>query len=297
MNTAQQQEALHYFNAHAEDWRNKAAASGVNQINIIQQRNGYVLDVIHERGETRTSLDVGCGTGDLVCAIAKLGINAAGVDFAQDMIDLAAQKAQAEQLSNANFQCCSIFDFAFEPRQFDVISANGFIEYISQQQLDEFFDLAKNALAPGGSFIVGSRNRLFNLFSLNAFTQMELQEGDGEALLTEAVLLASGEPLESLLGKTAAAPQKADTEHARTGIEVTTRFQYTPLQVAEQLHKRGFKIAEIYPIHIHCAPPAFKDAYPEVHAATSNLLQSYARKCPALVPSASSFMLHALKGS
>lgn len=297
MSTVQQQEALHYFNAHAEDWRNKAAASGANQVNIIQQRNGYVLDVIKERTATRTALDVGCGTGDLVCDIAKLGINAAGVDFAQDMIDLALQKVQVEHLSNASFQCCSIFDFAFKPQQFDVISANGFIEYISQQQLDEFFDLADASLAPGGSFIVGSRNRLFNLFSLNSFTQMELQAGDSEALLSEAVLLASGQPLESLLDKTVAALQKTDTEHTRTGIDVTTRFQYTPMQIAAQLHKRGFKIVEIYPIHIHCAPPTFKDAYPEAHAATSNLLQSHARKCPALLPSASSFMLHALKGA
>lgn len=297
MKSVQQEEALHYFNAHAEDWRNKAAAAGASQVNVIQQRNGYVLDVIKERKKTHATLDVGCGTGDLVCDMAKLGINATGVDFAQDMIDLASKKAKAEQLLNANFECCSVFDFDFASRQFDVISANGFIEYISQQQLDEFLGLAHAALAPGGSFIVGSRNRLFNLFSLNAFTQMELNSSDIEALLTEAMLLASGEPLENLFHKAVAAPQKADMEHAQTGIDVATRFQYTPLQVAEQLRKRGFKIAEIYPIHIHCAPPVFKNAYPEVHAATSNLMQTYARKCMALVPSASSFMLHALKGA
>lgn len=297
MTTVQQQEALHYFNSHAEDWRNKAAAAGAAQVNVIQQRNGYVLDVIKERAETRVALDVGCGTGDLACDIAKLGINATGVDFAPDMIELATDKARVEQLSNADFECCSIFDFDFAPRQYDVISANGFIEYISQQQLDKFFDLADEALAPGGSFIVGSRNRLFNLFSLNSFTQMELQTADIEALLTEAMLLVSGGPLENLFGKIIAAPQKADTEHARTGIEVTTRFQYTPLQVAEKLHKKGYSIAEIYPIHIHCAPPAFKDLYPDVHAATSHLMQNYARKCTALVPAASSFMLHALKGA
>ncbi len=71
MTNIQQEEALRYFRSHAEDWQNKAKASGEGKVNIIQQRNGYVIEIIKDRKETKSILDVGCGTGDLVCHIAK----------------------------------------------------------------------------------------------------------------------------------------------------------------------------------------------------------------------------------
>lgn len=110
MATVQQEESLHYFKTHAQDWQNKAKLSDENKVNIIKQRNGYVLDVIKDRKETKLVLDVGCGTGDLVCEVAKTGINAIGVDFAQDMVDVALTKTKEKQLENAHFECCSIFD-------------------------------------------------------------------------------------------------------------------------------------------------------------------------------------------
>ncbi|MFC1671514.1 class I SAM-dependent methyltransferase [Planctomycetota bacterium] len=297
MKNVQQEEALRYFRTHAQDWQNKAKASGEGKVNVIQQRNGYVLEIIKDRKETRSILDVGCGTGDLVCDVAKQGIDATGVDFAQDMIELALDKAKGEQLKKAHFECCSIFDFDSSKHDFDVISANGFIQYISQDELNNFFDIVYHALNPNGSFVVGSRNRLFNLFSLNAFTRQELNEPSIEALLRESVALASGDAIEEISRRVEAAPlQKPDTQHTKTGIDVTTRFQYTPLQLMNMLNDRGFESVEIYPIHIHSAPPLFKDKHPEMHASISNLLQVYARQCSELVPFSSSFMLHVQKG-
>jgi len=297
MTNVQQEEALHYFKTHSEDWQNKAKTSGEGKVNIIQQRNKYVIEIIKDRKKTRSILDVGCGTGDLVCDVAKQGIKATGVDFAQEMIELALKKAKEEQLEKAHFECCSIFDFNFSKQKFDVISANGFIEYISQHELNEFFNIIYDALAPNGSFVVGSRNRLFNLFSLNAFTYQELNESSTvEALLKESVALASGKKIEEISRMKAAPLQNPDTQHMKTGIDVTTRFQYTPLQLVNMLNDRGFEIAEIYPIHIHSVPPVFKDKHPEIHASISNLLQAYALQCPELVPFSSSFMLHTQKG-
>lgn len=295
MTTFQQEEALRYFKTQAQDWQDKANVSDEIKVNVIKQRNGYVLKVIKNREETRSILDVGCGTGDLVCEIAKKGINATGVDFAQEMIEIALKKAQEEQLEKANFECCSIFDFDFSKSKYNVISANGFIEYITQNELNKFFDLVYEALAPNGSFIVGSRNRLFNIFSLNAYTQYEINESAVEGLLEEAIVLASGEGLEDLLKRKPIAFQKTDTKHTKTGIDVTTRYQYTPLQLITLLKNNGFNATEIYPIHIHAIPLVFIDKHPEIHGSISNLLQNYGRQSPELVPYSSSFMLHVQK--
>jgi len=292
MGTRQQEETLLYFREHARDWKTKASSADERKVNVIQQRNGFVLSVIANRATTTSTLDVGCGTGDLVCEIARTGIHATGVDFAQEMIDIARARGQEQGLDAAQFCCSSIFDFDLTQHRYDLVSANGFIEYISLEELDRFLDLSHQALNPGGSLVLGSRNRLFNIFSLNSFTLEEIDSGTATLLLQEATLLAQGIRLAALAESDAAPFQKPCSERIRTGIDVATRYQFTPAQLARMLKARGFTIKQLYPIHIHSVPPAFEAQHPETHASISTLLQDYAHEQLSLVPYSSSFMLH-----
>ena len=296
MKNHQQQETLKYFDTHADDWLNKAKDDGKEKLNMIQQRNNYVIDVINnDREMTKSILDIGCGTGDLICDAAKIGINATGIDFANDMIKHAEKNAVERKLLNANFECCSIFDMDLSDRKFDVISANGFIEYISYDELHKFFDIVYEALSPNGSFVLGSRNRLFNLISLNKFTTQESIKPDYGALMEEAVFFASGEKIEEISKLKSIALQDSDTQHMKTGIDVKTRFQFTPHQLLNILNGKGFQGVEVYPVHIHSLPLIFKDKYPQIHASVSNSLQSYGKTHSELIPFSSSFMLHLKK--
>lgn len=297
MDTKQQTEALHYFREYADDWHRKALSTIQTKVNVIQQRNGYVLQVIQERAVTGAALDVGCGTGDLVCDIARKGIEATGVDFAAEMIEIAQSKAQPQALAKARFYCASIFDFDLSERRYDVVSANGFIEYISLAELDQFLSLTYEALNPGGSLVVGSRNRLFNVFSLNHYTATEIDQEHIALLLREAIALARGPKLSELTHLETIPLQDVNIEHANTGIDVTTRYQFTPVQLMQMLQVKGFETRQIYPIHIHGVPPSFKQQHPQVHTSIANLLQTYADHHLPLVPYASSFMLHAQRSS
>jgi 2-polyprenyl-3-methyl-5-hydroxy-6-metoxy-1,4-benzoquinol methylase len=292
----QQTEALNYFQDHAREWSQKAKTLSQVKFNVIQARNSYALEVIKERSSTRSVLDVGCGTGDLVMEIARGGIPGIGLDFAQDMIDLAVKNAAEQAISGVEFICESVFEVELLAEFYDVIVANGFIEYISQDELVRFLKIAAAALSLGGSFVLGSRNRLFNLYSLNEYTRMELEGEDSAALLEEAVALATARSLDALTELTPARFQDPETEHTRTNIGVSTRYQYTPLQLKGMLAEVGLQVAEICPIHIHGVPPAFKNDHPEVHTSIANLLQSYGRGRLDLVPQASTFMIHARKG-
>ena len=294
MTTKQQQETLEYFRKHAEDWRSKAVGGRNDKANVIEQRNEYILQVEDERPVTRF-LDVGCGTGELVCDTARRGIDATGVDYAPEMIDLASKKAQDEGITRAKFVCSSIFDFDMQREGYDLISANGFIEYISQQEMLAFFELVADTLAPGGSFVVGSRNRLFNVVSMNDFTLQEIAAGDIDLLLRETVKWTTAQEMLKVGSAECAPLQAPETEHAKTGIDVTTRFQYSPFQLINLLQDKGLRAVEVYPVHIHGATPAFCKANMELHASIANLLQGYARHNTQLLALASTFMLHVKK--
>lgn len=296
MITKQQQESLDYFKKHAEDWRSIAEGLGDAKVNIIEQRNKYVQRVASEHTAIRSFLDVGCGTGELACYVARGGVDTVGVDYAREMIDLATKKALDEDISQVNFVYSSIFDFEIQPESYDLISANGFIEYISQQEMITFFDLVAKVLTPGGTFVVSARNRLFNLVSMNDFTLQELNAGTVDLLFREAVAWSNAREMVDVLNTDCAPFQESDTEHAKTGIDVTTRFQYTPLQLINLLRTKGLNAVEVYPVHIHGVTPSFKETHTKIHVSIGNLLQEYARHSTQLLASASTFMLHLKKG-
>jgi 2-polyprenyl-3-methyl-5-hydroxy-6-metoxy-1,4-benzoquinol methylase len=296
METHQQKETLKYFETHADDWLNKAKKSGSENLNMIKQRNDCVLDVIkNDRENTKSLLDVGCGTGDLVCDAAKLGVSATGIDFAEEMIINAKKNAADNNIKNTVFECGSIFDMNVKNKKFDIISANGFIEYISYEQLDDFFDIVSHALLPNGSFVFGSRNRLFNIISFNEFTLQELNKPDFTALMEEAVFFSSSKGIENISKLKIPPLQEVDTKHSKTGINVQTRFQFTPHQLLSMLNDKGFQSIGVYPIHIHNLPMAMKNRYPQIHASVSNSLQPYGKNHTELIPFSSSFMLHVKK--
>lgn len=295
MPTNQQKQALSYFSRSAGAWAKKAKSSGEDEVNVIRQRNDFVLKVMGEKRGARFLLDIGCGTGDLVCEAARRGIDATGVDFAKEMIGAAVRNAKRLNCRKARFECCSIFDFEFERGKYDVISANGFIEYISLKRLGKLLELSSEGLKQGGSLILGSRNRLYNIFSLNRFTQEEIESGNIERLISEATKIADARHIRELIGLKTARLQTRVKKQSNTGIDVSVRYQYTPAQLIDILLDKGFEPVQIHPIHIHGVTPKFKDTHPSVHAAISNLLQNYAEGNMSLMPASSSFMIHAKK--
>jgi len=296
MFTEQQRESLDFFNRHAHQWSDKADGLNPEIVNVVQQRNSFVLEVVlKHRPNIHVSLDVGCGTGELVRDIAKTGISAVGVDYAEKMISIAREKSQTEGGGNVTYHCSSIFDLNSNDGSYDLISANGFIEYISLEQLHTFLQICQKSLTPRGSLVLGSRNRLYNLFSLNDFTETEIRSGFVNDLLLEAIALARGVALQELCCIQTAPLQGTDSQHSDTGIQVNTRFQYTPAQLIQLLSHYGFQTVQLYPVHIHSVPQVFKTRYPQIHTTISNTLQTYAFDNTSLIPYASTFMLHAFK--
>lgn len=287
----QQNETYNFFKKDAQHWGEKAKNVEENVVNIIKQRNDYVLSVAQEKDNGK-SLDVGCGTGELACELSKRGFDACGLDFAEEMITIAKENGKDLPVE---FVCDSIFDFNMGRETYDLISANGFIEYISFDQMKTFFDDVYKALKKDGDFIFGSRNRLFNAFSCNKYTEDEIKNNTISNLLRESIQYSMIEDVSELKITEFVSYQHEDHTHENTGIMVTTRFQYTPLQIMDILQKTGFKIVDIYPIHYHAFAPKFKGNHMEMHSFIANEVQKVSDKAYSLIPNASSFMLHAVK--
>ncbi len=80
----------------------------------------------------KTVFDVGCGPGVYSVALAKLGAaKVVGVDFSQEMINIAQGRAEMENVSKiCSFVVSDIFEFQADI-QFDYSIMMGFMDYIS----------------------------------------------------------------------------------------------------------------------------------------------------------------------
>lgn len=105
-----------------------------------------------ELNQNHSLLDIGCGRGEIVIYHALSGGDATGVDFSEDAIKIAKEKAR-ELKAGCSFQVSS-FENIPEEKQFDRIVAIDFIEHISVQEGKKFFEKCRNLLKPGGRLLV-----------------------------------------------------------------------------------------------------------------------------------------------
>lgn len=248
----QQSETQQYFDSEAARWDTQAKR---NQYNTITDRNNTVLDSFRRHGHVSNFLDVGCGTGQLTIEIASLGVNATGIDFAPEMIEI-CRKNSAVANSSASFNCLSIFDYPIIPASVDLVSAQGFIEYISESELSKFIEILSQILKKNGAAVIGSRNRLFNIVSMNEYTQLEIELGTIKNLLAEAIAIQTSPSQHSLFETLNQFDFKLElpSSHPNTGIDVSTRYQYTPSDLIARFRQADLIPHQIYPINFHTMP-------------------------------------------
>ncbi len=289
----QQSQTRDYFRSAATDWQNKSV-NAAKTYSVIEGRNRAVLDVLSGKSGAKRFLDVGCGTGQLVVAAAQRGLAAEGIDFADEMIVQCKANAATAGVE-ARFLCNSFFEVPFDDGAYDVIGALGFIEYISPEETDEFFRRSARMLRPGGSIAVGSRNRLFNAFSLNDYTRLEAEMGVLGTLIAEATALQSNATLEAALAALRRF-ERVDPQpdrHPVTGIPVDTRYQFTPADLIYRLRRCGLSARTIYPVHYHGLPLAIKAEHLEAHREIAMVAAEIGLRDHRLVPFSSSFVLEA----
>jgi 2-polyprenyl-3-methyl-5-hydroxy-6-metoxy-1,4-benzoquinol methylase len=241
-------QAKNFFNQDSKRWSKKSKISNKKLQNIVQHRNNYVFNKL-KKIKPNYFLDVGCGSGDLINMSKKYTQNSIGIDFAEKMINIAKKNFLKNKNNNLEFYNKSIFDYKTQKR-FNLISANGFIEYLSLSDLSKFIILSKKLLKKNGYLILSSRNRLFNAVSLNQFTLKEIDTNKLKDLVEEIIDLKNLK-FEEFKKIKKRKITEIKFKQPKTGINVDVRHQYTPNQLINFLDKYNFKVEEIFPINLH----------------------------------------------
>jgi 2-polyprenyl-3-methyl-5-hydroxy-6-metoxy-1,4-benzoquinol methylase len=293
-NDKQSTQTLAEFRAIA-DWWNDASEDGATY-SVIAHRNKIVQDFASQYCAKSSVLDVGCGSGQLVIKLAQMGMTSHGIDVSPEMISHCKNNLEGSSV-NAEFYLDSFFNHKFDSNLYSLISALGFIEYISQMEFQEFLSRVSRLLEPNGKLVIGSRNRLFNIVCLNQFTSVELELENIENLVKQAIICQTSTSQEAaisslaVLGSTEVQPQT----HPKTGIQVDTRYQYSPAELCMRLANVGLIPKALIPINYHGIPTSLIDIHRSEYESLALSMSRSKTYDQRLLPYCSSFLVAAEK--
>ncbi|MDB3873554.1 class I SAM-dependent methyltransferase [Pelagibacteraceae bacterium] len=285
----QQKQTKSFFDQDAKNWATRSDFKKNKIFNIIQERNSYVVRQI-KKYKLKSLLDVGCGIGDLCYLAAKDVKLSVGIDYASEMIKIGKKKFKRKNLYFVNE---SFFKYQSNEK-FDCISANGFIEYISLDDIRKFLDQSKNLLNKNGYLVFGTRNRLFNLFSLNKFSTKELRKKTFKKFYEESILLNQLQ-LKDFLKVKKNRFEEVPFKQPMTNINVDKRHQFSPLQLVDVLLKHNFKILDIHPANYHPVVPSINVKNKKYKSFAQHIFNLDQKNKLPYIPFSSTFMITAKK--
>ena len=107
-------------------------------------------------------LDVGCGTGSGLCALARQFRQAVGLDLSLPLLIIARKLLKEQGLGHVRLVCGSAEALPFPDDSFDLVNASDVIEHLADKR--NGVAEARRVLTPDSHFYFNSPNR-FNLLS------------------------------------------------------------------------------------------------------------------------------------
>lgn len=119
-------------------------------------------------------LDIGCGRGELIYYISKMGANGYGIDYSSSAIKLAnALKSKKEQRykEKMHFLVMDAKALQFKDSFFDSVIMTDVVEHLYPEELDIVIKEVKRVLKPNGELIIHTApNRWFNDFGYKYYS-------------------------------------------------------------------------------------------------------------------------------
>lgn len=237
------------------------------------------------------SLDIGCGTGQMVLDLLRRGYKASGVDIATGMIDEANKNIkQLDIETNQSSNIFSVSDLSDikNDEEYDFVTGLGLLEYLETDK--ELFSVLKNITKDNGYVLVECRNKFFNLFTGNDYTLNILKNNKGSRLLKDFIDAQRFSPnkitdVQKKLGdiyiKIANALKdikyKDNKKTYSKYPKLMNRRQHSPQELEASAKKYGFSLEYIVYYHLHPFPPVYERDFPQVYNLISDLMTPLGR--------------------
>ena len=97
-------------------------------------------------------LDYGCGSGVISLALGRSGYEVLGLDGAEEMVSVARQNQQIQNVGNVRFELTSSPQINLNPNSFDIVICSSVIEYIENDTA--LVEQLVSVLKPGGYLFI-----------------------------------------------------------------------------------------------------------------------------------------------
>ena len=218
-----------------------------------------------DRARPRRVLDAGCGPASLLRSLGAPDRELFGFDLTAEMVAEARRVMAPLGLAPQRLWEGSVLDPAAfrEPGGlFDAVLCTGVLPHIPETADNIVLENAFAALAPGGLAIMGARNELFGLFSLNRYTMDFFENRLIRAASLRPRLGDDGPALEAALDAVRAM-LRMDQPPRREGYDAILSRGHNPFVLRQQMLQAGFAEVSVHFYHFHCLPPMFEQAMPE----------------------------------
>ena len=199
----------------------------------------FYYEILNREGlQPRTAVDLACGTGSVAVLLAQRGLQVTAVDMSEDMLCMAAQKAQEVKLP-IRFVCQKLQQLCL-PKAVDLaVCALDSMDYITDpQDCREVIRRIYKALNPGGCFI----------FDVN--TPKKLWAMDGQMFIDEdkdvyCVWRGDFDRQTNICSYGMDLFQRCGTVWKRS-FEEHREYAYSAQQLVEYLRQAGFTGIEVF---------------------------------------------------
>lgn len=285
-----------FFNQVANEWLERTYDPKHNYMKfpVNRLRKDVALAEI-ERLDLETkikTMDIGCGTGQLVVDLLNKGFEAYGIDIADKMILEANKSLLKSKIKKLNrkeiFKVADIDDLNLNGEQYHLVTALGLLEYLDTDK--ELFEVLNKIVVSKGYALVECRNIFFNLFSGNDYILSICKSGQLKNLISslyevekfspladkeipkvqKLVAASVGNFLKESVGKKEwkTVVQKKYTKYPQKML----RRQHTPQELAKMAKKFGFVLEYVIYYHLHPYPPRYEKFFPQIYNKISELM-------------------------
>lgn len=258
-----------HYDATAAKYHEIYERDGLRDLSRVYPANYHRLQLLInsfvENGVQRV-VEVGVGEGTPLATLANAGMEVAGFDISQAMVDRSKERVAAIGQDPANIIWGDIEDpnsyvTLLKGGQYDALMAMGVMPHVHNDE-QSLLNM-RTLLRPGGLAFIEFRNKLFSLFSFNRhtldFVVDDLLDGVNDEVrghvrdfLSERLEM-SQPPLREV---------HPDDASAVGYDRILSKF-HNPFEVTEMFERLGFEDVELLWYHYHPAMPFLAERNPE----------------------------------